>query len=220
MARIAAPTLSGALDTWQWLAPEVIGSSQEYGSQADVYSFGVVCWEIATRLYPFDEYSTNPKYCVPIKAVRGPADEDHGVVVPELEFEPLKIKHDIIHEGLRPSLPAESEQCPAAFASLIESCWQALPSKRPTFAQAVAEIQRILLELDGDCGDLIGESPLPETDLVHEAIAIQVALPEFERSHSKRIDSFDYKVEARLEPKDFSVGTPLICCVQPRPDKA
>jgi serine/threonine protein kinase len=221
MARIAAPTLSGALDTWQWLAPEVIGSSQEYGSQADVYSFGIVCWEIATRGYPFDEYATDPKYCVPNKAAaRVPSsaeDEANGApVVPELEFDPLKIKRDIIEQGLRPSLPDESEECPSGFASLIADCWQAIPAKRPTFLQAVNELQKLTaaypVQLNSD------EEPVIEEDDSIAQVSTAIITPDWTQTNKRAIsaaDTFNYKTEAELESKKFSIGAPVLCCAQP-----
>jgi len=51
LSRLLAPDSSGALATWQWLAPEVLGAmvGDGYGLESDVYSFAICCWEIASR---------------------------------------------------------------------------------------------------------------------------------------------------------------------------
>lgn len=40
--------MTGKIGTYQWMAPEVIGSEQ-YSEKADVFSFGIILWEIASR---------------------------------------------------------------------------------------------------------------------------------------------------------------------------
>ena len=45
-------TMTGQKGTWQWMAPEVLGS-QRYAESADMYSYGVVVWELCCRDVPF-----------------------------------------------------------------------------------------------------------------------------------------------------------------------
>jgi serine/threonine protein kinase len=45
-------TMTGQKGTWQWMAPEVLGS-QRYAESADMYSFGVVVWELCCRDVPY-----------------------------------------------------------------------------------------------------------------------------------------------------------------------
>lgn len=40
--------MTGKIGTYQWMAPEVIGS-QKYSEKADVFSYGIILWEIASR---------------------------------------------------------------------------------------------------------------------------------------------------------------------------
>jgi serine/threonine protein kinase len=45
-------TMTGQKGTWQWMAPEVLGS-QRYAESADMYSYGVVVWELCSRDVPY-----------------------------------------------------------------------------------------------------------------------------------------------------------------------
>jgi serine/threonine protein kinase len=45
-------TMTGQKGTWQWMAPEVLGS-QRYAESADMYSYGVVVWELCCRDVPY-----------------------------------------------------------------------------------------------------------------------------------------------------------------------
>lgn len=118
LSRQAAPQLGELLPTWQWLSPEVIDpKGVHYDERADIYSFGIVCWELATHMNmtPFGEYMN---------------EKDKTVI------------HRIIHEDLRPTIPAS---CPPAFANLIRDCWHANPNTRPSF-DTIAERLTSMLE--------------------------------------------------------------------------
>jgi serine/threonine protein kinase len=138
LARVVAPTISGALNTWQWLAPEVLGISDDkstitkpYGIASDVYSFSICCWEIATGGFPFDEFNEHPDYAQ-LGALSLTA-----------------IKTSIVKENLRPTLlpcpapgkpPVEGETCPEPFKKLIQDCWHRDPEKRPSFLEIVRRL--------------------------------------------------------------------------------
>jgi serine/threonine protein kinase len=169
LARMVAPTVSGALDTWHWLAPEVIGLNKQltqYGCASDVYSFGICCWELATCGNPFEEYLSDSRFC---------RTTDTGKVHVAVG----KIKKAICLNNLRPSLPipvppftpapgapgklklskpespqsetarprvysviesSNNELCPLEFRNLIQKCWQTKPEERPTFKEIIENL--------------------------------------------------------------------------------
>lgn len=161
LSRLVAPSMTGSLETWQWLAPEVQGvrppsgsdaeakhtKEEGYDTSSDVYSFAICCWELVSRGFPFQEYMQDPRFCR--------LNESTGLLYPDLH----KLKAAIAHDGLRPSLPqqlageanasGEYDACPATFAGLIESCWHQDPSQRPTFREVVLLLSDILGE-DGE----------------------------------------------------------------------
>lgn len=47
-------TLSAAVGTFLWMAPEVMNEEADYGLPADVYSFGIIMWEFACRQFPYE----------------------------------------------------------------------------------------------------------------------------------------------------------------------
>jgi len=47
-----AVSMTAQVGTFQWMAPEVIGSNH-YTEKADVYSFGVIMWELVSRKVPY-----------------------------------------------------------------------------------------------------------------------------------------------------------------------
>ena len=141
LARIVAPTVSGTLNTWQWLAPEVLGvsdssstSTSSYGISSDVYSFGIICWEIATGGFPFDEFNDDPRFSTSNSN----------------EISITALKNSIAKENLRPTLlkatsnsneiPIEGSNIPIGFHSLIQQCWQTNPNDRPTFFEILDQL--------------------------------------------------------------------------------
>jgi len=48
----AENTMTGQCGTFQWMAPEVIGSNH-YTEKADVFSFGIIMWELVSRQLPY-----------------------------------------------------------------------------------------------------------------------------------------------------------------------
>lgn len=139
LSRIVAPSIHGVLDTWQWLAPEVIGvieskgksgSQIAYGCPSDVYSFGICCWELATCGNPFQEYEKDTRFC---------RENESG----QTHFAEPKVKRAIYTESLRPTLP-KCKEIPEEFLKLIQQCWQTNIEQRPTFGEIIKKIESLL----------------------------------------------------------------------------
>jgi len=94
--------------TGMYRAPEIFGKDmtqkRHYLPMADVWSFGITCAEILSGKQAYAEYGD-----------KSASD----------------IQNLIYKEGLRPTLP---KHCPPYLAFCIKSCWEYLPSRRPTFA--------------------------------------------------------------------------------------
>jgi len=58
LARLKAftKTMTGNCGTVQWMAPEVLANSK-YQESADVFSFAIVCWEMLSRVCPYEGMS-------------------------------------------------------------------------------------------------------------------------------------------------------------------
>jgi len=58
LARLKAITnsMTGNCGTVQWMAPEVLGN-QKYSESADVFSFAIVCWEMLSKVCPYEGMS-------------------------------------------------------------------------------------------------------------------------------------------------------------------
>lgn len=63
---------------------------------------------------------------------------------PHAGEDPIEIGRYIRDEGRTPQLPTS---CPAEVASLIQSCWQMDPAKRPNIEQITAQFEKIASEL-------------------------------------------------------------------------
>eukprot|EP01094_Clydonella_sp_ATCC50884_P000240 TRINITY_DN10195_c0_g1_i1.p1 TRINITY_DN10195_c0_g1~~TRINITY_DN10195_c0_g1_i1.p1 ORF type:complete len:624 (+),score=168.98 TRINITY_DN10195_c0_g1_i1:265-2136(+) len=119
LSRRPCPTLSGGEFNPNWLAPEVM-LGEEYDHRMDIYGFGVIAWELLSLARPFAEY-----------------DDEYG-------GKPQQTFKNAVVGGLRPTIPPEA---PPRLAKLIESCWHAVPSARPSMSEAVKEIEEMLIEM-------------------------------------------------------------------------
>ena len=100
--------------TIAWMAPEVM--TNDYGFKADVFSFGMVMYELLTCRAPWS--GTNKKFMLQIETA--------------------------VNAGERP--PIEEEDlidAPVEFVELMKRCWQNDPKVRPTFEEALSELQRM-----------------------------------------------------------------------------
>lgn len=146
LSRLAGGQISGALATWQWLAPEVIGgasSMDTYDERSDIYSFGICCWELITRGYPFEEYASDPDYNM--KDGKGRLQVDKNLALPAVCAPTIM---------LRPTWKEKDDGCPDAFVELVERCWSAAVSDRPPFTEIV---ERLCMMLDIDDPSIVEE---------------------------------------------------------------
>jgi len=160
LSRMVAGNLAGALGTWQWLAPEVINATDDskYDERSDTYSFGICCWEVATRQFPYDEFSTDSRFT-----------SGGG-----REIDTLKIKK-AISKGLRPSFLGPEEGCPPELALLIQQCWETDPRKRPDFDYILKKLY------------LITGLPMPELERQELADVPTVFQPSFSSRSARSI---------------------------------
>lgn len=53
------------------------------------------------------------------------------------DMHPLSVGYKVMMEGLRPPIPAE---CPDAYRSIMETCWDENTNVRPTFQQLITTV--------------------------------------------------------------------------------
>ncbi|KAL4372258.1 serine/threonine-protein kinase STY17-like [Arachis ipaensis] len=98
--------LTGETGTYVYMAPEVI-RCEPYNEKCDVYSFGIILNELLTGKHPYIE----------------------------TEYGPTKIAMEVVEGKLRPMLPCDDDaNLMEELIDLINLCWDANPSTRPSFA--------------------------------------------------------------------------------------
>eukprot|EP00007_Cunea_sp_BSH-02190019_P003156 CAMPEP_0174238770 /NCGR_PEP_ID=MMETSP0417-20130205/12412_1 /TAXON_ID=242541 /ORGANISM="Mayorella sp, Strain BSH-02190019" /LENGTH=587 /DNA_ID=CAMNT_0015317653 /DNA_START=120 /DNA_END=1879 /DNA_ORIENTATION=+ len=111
------PQLAEFTGSLCYMSPEVMINKFEatyYTEKADVYSFGMLLWFLINRLRPYPNYV-------------GSTSRFIGEV----------------NSGLRPDIPADSWGIPG-LSSLLDGCWKANPSDRPTFSEIEKAFHPIL----------------------------------------------------------------------------
>lgn len=125
--------LTGNTGSRRYMAPE-IGLEECYNKSVDVYSFGILLWELCAADTPFHGYSS------------------------------AKHMDLVIMGGERPSMDATHTSCwPMNLQWLMNRCWSASPSDRPTFTA----IKKVLLEVL-ECKEAAISSSAP-TDMHHKS---------------------------------------------------
>jgi serine/threonine protein kinase len=102
-------TMTKAVGTQLWMAPEVFFGQSRYGSEVDVYSFGIIMWELATRKNPWYELDA----------------QDY--------ITQFRLLDAALRDGRRPTLPNGFEAEHAVYAATLRKCWATDPSARPSF---------------------------------------------------------------------------------------
>ena len=119
---VASPSYSERIGNYQYTAPEALrGSfSVPYSKEIDVYSFGILFWEILTGKIPFQELKERKDAC-------------------DIE--------KMIINGYRPPLDVLPDDTPLCIIEIINDCWNATPSNRPTLGRIIS-ILTIILQLN------------------------------------------------------------------------
>ncbi|KAJ8080052.1 hypothetical protein PM082_016879 [Marasmius tenuissimus] len=105
-----------AIGTVRWLAPELLGENEIATKESDIYAFACVCYEILTGLLPFHECKTDA--AVMYKLAR----------------------------GKRPSRPEVLSESFTAVWEMMEVCWEADHSARPSASKIVQDLATISVE--------------------------------------------------------------------------
>ncbi|RLN63651.1 hypothetical protein BBP00_00003955 [Phytophthora kernoviae] len=114
----ADETMTTAVGTGRWLAPEVISGSSTYDQSVDVFSFGVVLSEMDTHTIPYDD----------VRSANGNRLNDIAIL-------------QLVATGqLRPTFTAS---CPPELRMLAQRCLAQDPSDRPP-AHVVAYELRVI----------------------------------------------------------------------------
>ena len=123
--------------TLEYMAPEVL-SKLGHSTAADVYAFGILLNECLTRIFPFSDCHKERPGC-------------HTVL--EMGYGHQELKAAVVGEHLRPTLCANA---PPPLNDLVQACWCADPTDRPTIAEVRRALGSILVS---HALDAIGSSP-------------------------------------------------------------
>ena len=162
----------GEIGTLAYMAPEVIDKNQ-FSTKSDVYAFGILMYEVVTgkRAYKNELYHKNiNKYNFEEKVIGGYRPE---------------IKGKMIKKG---------------FQIMIEKCWSANPSERPTFSELY---RKLSLTGDGSIFDLMqnGEDDVINYEDEDEEDEISTTFC-FDSVNFDEI--FDYVKKVDVEEKTFN----------------
>eukprot|EP00038_Savillea_parva_P031710 m.89716 g.89716 ORF g.89716 m.89716 type:complete len:1462 (+) comp9818_c0_seq1:262-4647(+) len=105
----ASMSMTKAVGTALWMAPEVFMGQTAYGPSVDVYSFAIILWELVARETPWDEL---------------------GATTYIQQFQRLDAAHK---EGRRPTIPDSVIAANPKYVDVIKSCWASDPNERPSF---------------------------------------------------------------------------------------
>lgn len=140
-----AAMMTTNIGTVQYMAPELFGmlilvylvtslANEKYTEKADVYAFGIVLWEICTQQQP---YADKPSWALPGNIFFPLFPHVHSFCKQRREAHTSK--------GTSPK-PYKTYQVMSQFLNRYthRACWQAQPSKRPSFV----EIRELLYKIN------------------------------------------------------------------------
>ncbi|KAG0609054.1 hypothetical protein M758_8G153500 [Ceratodon purpureus] len=137
--------------TQRWMAPEVMRNPGDVGTMTDPR---ILKYPMKSDIYSFG------MLCYEILTGE----------VPFSEVERPGIVREMVLRGERPELPP---QCPSALKTLVEACWHANPSDRPSFTQICQQLRylKYILLLKESSGESSAQQryqparPVPEAQL-------------------------------------------------------
>eukprot|EP00041_Stephanoeca_diplocostata_P031346 m.975366 g.975366 ORF g.975366 m.975366 type:complete len:985 (-) comp23939_c0_seq12:125-3079(-) len=118
-----------------WMAPEVFPlhpggfrpnlglttTPDTYDPAADVYSYGIILWELTTTQIPWEEVVGLPHQSTDL-------------------FDALLLAHDANQRPvISPALVSNSSE----YATVVQQCWDQIPSVRPCFSSIVERLQAL-----------------------------------------------------------------------------
>lgn len=112
-------TMTKAMGTLLWMAPEVFRGDLTYGPPVDVYSFGILLCELANRQHPWRELSS-----------------ESATFFDEL--------NRALQTGRRPAIPQSVVTDHPAFVTVMHNCCAGDPIDRPTFTDVASALAAIL----------------------------------------------------------------------------
>ncbi|GLD93813.1 hypothetical protein PINS_up002418 [Pythium insidiosum] len=161
--------MTAGIGTSFWIAPEVL-LGRDYDERADIFSFGVVLSELDTEDYPYwndrngngigigigngnGNVNGNSDYHSDSNSSSGGgsgsgsgsgSDRRAAAAAVGVAQQQQHILRLVASGELR---PAFTDSCPASVLSLASLCLEAEPSKRPTAAEIVYELQQIQMRI-------------------------------------------------------------------------
>lgn len=128
-----APRMSGGVGTWRYMAPEVVRYEQ-YTDKVDIYSFSLIMWFMSTGTQPFvEEFGTDAELVLK-EYLKGNEPRPRASAA-----------------GLLGGRAAELRQ-------LMQDCWHAEPTRRPSAYECTQTLART--------AELLADSPRRPLGLV------------------------------------------------------
>ncbi|KAL0786099.1 hypothetical protein Bca101_002345 [Brassica carinata] len=109
-----------------YMAPEIL-RKEMYTEKSDIYSFGILINELLSGVVPYTDLRA----------------EAQAHTVLEMNYTEQQLTAAIVSSGLRPALAETGSHVPKSLLSLIQSCWGADPSKRPSSDDVVWELESL-----------------------------------------------------------------------------
>ena len=105
--------------------------------KADVFSFGLILYEIVTLTNPFEKYYVNVEQQQQLDV------SNHTKHTESTNIDVETFEKEVLIGGERPSLD-QYKNIPFFLKSLIISCWNENPNKRPCFSEIVKWLEEII----------------------------------------------------------------------------